>query len=497
MSSFESLTPLNGLDFNNLINARQNNYAWSISGLGDYIYVGTGRNIIPLYSSLYIQNLRFPLSLTPTVQDDRAEIWRLRKDGNSTWEKVLKAPYNSNIYGFRYMVNYRAYNGNPALYAAGTCLPPNKLKIYKSVNGIDWMETKSTVYNRGTLEGNSSRAMVIFDNKLYVANIDEGGQVTYPLLYSNIDPEFFSWELETYPSSTPNFDPNKNPSGAIVNMAVFNNRLYLATSINNKIRVWRTDTNKTELNKWTLVVDGFGNPSNTVTLAMGVFKNHLYLSGTKELPLSWIIPQGFDLIRLDKDDKVEMIVGPNSISGINSGFNNPFNVYGWQIQEYNGALYISTFDSALFMQLILEILSSYRSDDALSSELVDTLIKMYRIIVRLLNEFNYPFGFNLYKSLDGVHFLPVFLNGLGNRYNYGGRILYVDSLNDLYLGTANPFQGLEVWKYNLKYPSNDMFNTQSLPNYNKLIDSIQEFFPELNESTMNLFKTLIDSLSIN
>ncbi len=35
MSSFESLTPLNGLDFNNLINARQNNYAWSISDLGD------------------------------------------------------------------------------------------------------------------------------------------------------------------------------------------------------------------------------------------------------------------------------------------------------------------------------------------------------------------------------------------------------------------------------------------------------------------------------
>ena len=68
---------------------------------------------------------------------------------------------------------------------------------------------------------------------------------------------------------------------------------------------------------------------------MGVFKNHLYISGTKNVPLSWIIPQGCDIIRLDEYDNFEMIVGPDSISGINSGFNNPFNVYGWQIQEYD------------------------------------------------------------------------------------------------------------------------------------------------------------------
>jgi hypothetical protein len=52
----------------------------------------------------------------------------------------------------------------------------------------------------------------------------------------------------------------------------------------------------------------------------------------------------------------------------------------------------------------------------------------------------------LYISEDGVNFRSIFLNGLKNPNNYGGRILYVDSRERLYLGTANPFQGCEVWR---------------------------------------------------
>ena len=37
MSNFKNLTPTNGFNFKDLISARQNNYAWSISELGDYI----------------------------------------------------------------------------------------------------------------------------------------------------------------------------------------------------------------------------------------------------------------------------------------------------------------------------------------------------------------------------------------------------------------------------------------------------------------------------
>ena len=53
-------------------------------------------------------------------------------------------------------------------------------------------------------------------------------------------------------------------------------------------------------------------------------------------------------------------------------------------------------------------------------------------------------GFDLFKTQDGVTWLPVTIDGLGDAGNYGARTM--QSVGDsLYLGTANPFEGLEVW----------------------------------------------------
>jgi hypothetical protein len=62
-----------------------------------------------------------------------------------------------------------------------------------------------------------------------------------------------------------------------------------------------------------------------------------------------------------------------------------------------------------------------------------------------LQKFTESFGFDLWRSTDGLIWTPVSLDGLGNPYNYGARNLYVTDENRLYLGTANPFQGCEVW----------------------------------------------------
>ena len=60
MLSFKNLTPTNGFDSNDLNNARQNNYAWSMSDLRDYIYVGTGRNIpVNIISAIVPGGLHF------------------------------------------------------------------------------------------------------------------------------------------------------------------------------------------------------------------------------------------------------------------------------------------------------------------------------------------------------------------------------------------------------------------------------------------------------
>ncbi|MEI6100660.1 MAG: hypothetical protein WCP73_02370 [Eubacteriales bacterium] len=452
MPTFRNLTPVNGFDSNNLNNARQNNYAWSMSDLGDFIYVGTGRNILLNIIAGINSAIKTPILLNPDPVDNLAEIWRFRKDERLPWERVYKAQPGSGIFGFRYMIQHNPLGVGPCLYAASY---GNMVKILKSTNGVNWFILP------GDLEGTSSRAMISHNGKLYVSTVNEIGSSTDALLYRSSDPEFYPWEL-VIDKNAPGFDPEKNPRGAISNMAVFNDRIYVATSNADGVQVWRTNGAEPALNDWTLVVgNGFGDPANKYSLAIGVFKDHLYVSGTKKLPLSWFIPRGCDVVRIDKRDNWELIVGGNPLislsdskpeekcrAGIGSGFNNPFNVYAWQIQEFQGKLLISTFDDSSNMGVILTTLLTNRVALAqlIGEEITELLIDVYGAVVEILRAIRYPIGFDLYVSNDGVSFNSIFLNGLKNPNNYGGRILYPGGYRSLYVGTANPFQGCEVWK---------------------------------------------------
>ncbi len=450
---FTNLTPINGFDDNDLNNGRQNNYAWSMNELDDFIYVGTGRNILINIIKTIEPGTKLPDLINADPIDNLPEIWRYSKNGNLYWERVYKSPQGSGMTGFRFMIQHTPFGGSPCLFAASY---GSSVEILKTTNGVNWFPVP------GNLAGTSSRAMITHRGKLYVATVDEQNPNTVPFLYSSQDPEFIPWELEINPNE-PGFDPSRNPQGAISNMEVFNDKIYVATSSSEGAAVWRTNGPEPKLNDWTLIVDkGFGDPANKYTLSIGVFKDWLYVSGTKQLPLSWLIPRGCDIIRIDKKDRWELVVGgipfltsanPNlqrqrSISGLGSGFNNPFNVYAWQIQEYKGRLYVSTFDDSSNMQVILTVLLANREAlyQLIGTAITNALIEIYKAVVEILRAIRYPIGFDLYVSRDGAHFSSVFLNGLYNPNNYGGRMLFVDSCNDLYLGTANPFQGCEVFK---------------------------------------------------
>ncbi|ODA40005.1 hypothetical protein DSBG_3211 [Desulfosporosinus sp. BG] len=454
MPHFHNLTRVNGLNLSNLNNARQNNYAWSMSDLGDFIYVGTGRNILINIIKSIEPMTKLPVLIEPDPIDNRAEIWRFKKDGYQPWQIVYKAPKDSGITGFRFMIKHEPFGGSPCLFAATF---GSKVQILKTTNGVNWFILPDNV-----LQGTSSRAMVIQKGKVYVSTIDELSQTPTPLLYSSKDPEFYSWESLIDVTAT-GFDPAKNPTGAISNMAVFNNKIYVGIGDSGGAQVWRTNGPEPKLNDWTLIVDkGFGDPANKYTLSFGVFKNHLYVSGTKELPLAWFMPMGCDIIRISKNDEWILIVGGNSflpltassggvqkgVSGLGSGFNNPFNVYAWQIQEYHDQLLISTFDDSINMEVILNTLLANKLalEQLIGKTVTNLLIEIYESVVGILRAIKYPIGFDLYISEDGVHFSSIFLNGLNNPNNYGGRILYVDGHEKLYLGTANPFQGCEVWR---------------------------------------------------
>ena len=65
MYNFKNTTLTNGFDRSNLNNAQQNNYAWSISELDKYIYIGTGRNIPYNILKSINSSIISPNSITP------------------------------------------------------------------------------------------------------------------------------------------------------------------------------------------------------------------------------------------------------------------------------------------------------------------------------------------------------------------------------------------------------------------------------------------------
>jgi len=499
MFTFKEITKINGIDIDNPKNAIQNSYAWSMTELGSYLYVGTSRNMISSISIPYNLGTATPPSLV-TGSDNNAEIWRYKKDGSCPWERVFKAKPSDKIFGFRAMITHTSRNRS-AIYAASM---GENVQVFKSTDGINWIKI-----NTSNVVGTSSRAFASFNGKLYMATLDEGIGGTTPYLYESRDPEFEPFKLVINTNSKC-FRPNDNPSGGIDDLQVFNNRLYVSIATSNGAEVWRSNSCNPKTNDWILVADkGFGDSANLNVMSSGVFKNHLYIAVTKRLPLSLFIPLSFDLIRIDKNDCWEVIVGgkplvpscpttgrrTKSLSGFDSGFNSFFNVYGWQIKEFKGNLVITTYDSSTNIKTFIDALS-YNKEAHIKQWGYDNyskLINSYKQIYKLLCKYKYPKGFDIYTSKDGCHFSPVILDGLDDPNNYGGRTLYVTCENQLYLGTANPFHGTEVWKVNYTnftpYCSNNEINSY-FQNLNKLNKELLKIYPDLMDALKNTFLLL-------
>jgi len=56
-----------------------------------------------------------------------------------------------------------------------------------------------------------------------------------------------------------------------------------------------------------------------------------------------------------------------------------------------------------------------------------------------------PAGFDLFYSDDGIEWTPYTVNGFNDPHNYGGRVLIPTENYGLFVLTANPFTGCQVW----------------------------------------------------
>lgn len=470
----------------------QNNYAWSVAEFNGDLYVGTGRNI-PYFVAQAMKargvfpanwTLSFltspsgspppPLILpnhTPPSREDviawsndmRGEIWSYHE---GSWSRVHQAstfinPSNGYTYpegiGYRAMATFSDKNGTEAIYA-GVGFGFGRVLILQSTDGEHWV-----AINTSSIPSRDTRAMIAHNGKLYVGT-GEG---------------IFATD-----SPSPNEDTWVRVADfQTASLASFNGYLYAGTgnpigpSETNGFEVWRSTKDSPESpDDWQKVVSGgAGDAWNVLAGTMREFDGDLYV-GSMNLPFGTGTEgvKGFDLVRVDTKDKWELMVGnyqpklptdPRGppLSGWPSGYANPFNLYAWSIEEYHDDLYVGSFDIFSFARFIdevpggYEVLGSALASIEIGEETGNFSDELERLrdmghenmeesqvipLIRVLaNHFG---GADLWRSSDGLHWVPVDLNGLGDPNNYGLRIME-ETGEGMIIGTANPFAGCQVW----------------------------------------------------
>ena len=459
-----------------------NNYAWSMAYFKDDLYVGTGRNIpyslglalkeagiIPEDTELpYLTHPRGTPGDPEWAEDMSGEIWRYH---SGQWTRVHKATTFVTLYGtYPEGIGYRIMTTFEGAIYAGVGAGYGSILLIMSTDGENWLpvNTASIPFPGDT------RALAVHNGKLYVGT---SGQIIgdgVGGIYASSDPQPLpgpdTWEKIV------DFGENNT---AVLSLNSFNGYLYAATGNINGFEVWRSNAQAPEdpgksIDDWTRIVSGgAGDAWNAWGGTTGTFNDNLYV-GSMSLPIPPIGPKGFDLIRIYTSDAWDLIVGsyyPRAptdsrgppLSWWPAGFGNPLNFYCWSLQVYNGYLYLGSFDASVFLRYLtqdqinslidqetldwwLEELLNIGIDEQYVEELLKILEEgdLTVLIQKLVQCLG---GADLWKSPDGIHWAPVSLNGFDNPSNYGFRTMVAGSL---FVGTANPFEGCEIWRTELR-----------------------------------------------
>ena len=477
--------------------AREQSYSWSMIEYGDSIYIGTCYNpIAGIYYRNVISNLTSKGMDAEKAAKIASKLIELMYDGAMYTEgisqtspvivKVNKESYDAEIVykytaGRNNMAGYRmAAEFNDKLYFVGSGYPTNNL-----------VET-----DPDTLVNNKQGFTMFRGSK------EEDGT--------------WSWKMiigDKNRGALYDFGLGVKESGA-GNLFVYDNYLYIGNY-------------------------------NDPMLDLAEIPNN----GNFELVYNDLV-NAVNLYRMDENENIEMVVGqPNEefvagpIGNMGPGFDDPMNQYVWRMGEYNGKLFIGTFDASTllngFTQLtngelinmpkdefirklnlvkeLIELLISkdvnlvteekqielYDANTNSIDELVgaldllennldetavnntearntnESIIDMYYEIEALyeetkesltddiiseieeilsiininnikcyfaINEYckNATKGFDLLVSEDGVNFQVITRNGFNDKYNHGLRTFQATE-EGLFLGTANPFYGTQLW----------------------------------------------------
>ncbi len=224
-------------------------------------------------------------------------------------------------------------------------------------------------------------------------------------------------------------------------LGVFDGHLYAGCGNHNGPELWKSDDPAP--GNWTRVIEGgYGNNLAHGFMTLREYDGYLY-AGTVIYPMAAAGLRGCDILRIDADDNVELLVGnirdpngPNEIlplSGMSGGFDYWANVYCWYMAEHDGWFYVGTYDLA--GQLL----------DAMSSVPVEYWPEEYLVALEDLfgtDRLRWG-GSDFWRTKDGINWVPINLNGFGDRDNYGIRNM-MSTQWGLMVGTGNAVDGFEI-----------------------------------------------------
>ena len=448
---------------------RQNSWAWSMKwwrapgSATPKLFVGTSRayRCFSRASLARIAAFLFPYpppdpdqacTTDPAELPLQAEIWAWSPptsggDPRGSWERLFQSPKDEPVpgrtglfvardVGFRGMEIHKDKDGVEALYAVGVSTaalwdgtkvvdPPRILYTTTGEKGSFTPIPQADGTFMGELERGSFRSPTSYGGSLFTLHGTIQGS---GVLLGSSSPR-------TGNDAWAEVGP---PGKMFFEMEPFNGWLYLGgQDYSGGYTVLKTKAQGDPYEFITVVPGGAflkasaqnGQKPSASVVSMHVFEGRLYV-GTDNPA---------ELIRINPDDTWDLLVGsprrtPSGawiypLSGLEDGFAHQFNDHIWRQGDHDGFLYAGTYDATI----------NWKDDPTVGPA------------------FQHLEGTDVYRSPDGWYWTPVTMSGfrspgdtdysdpLDGRFNYGTRS-FADTPYGLFLGTANDFYGLNIFR---------------------------------------------------
>lgn len=475
--------------------AREQSYSWSMIEYGDSIYIGTCYNpIAGIYYRNVISNLTSKGMDGEKAAKIASKLIELMYDGAMYTEgisqtspvivKVNKESYDTEIVykytaGRNNMAGYRmAAEFNDKLYFVGSGYPTNNLVEIDPINNTSNVVFESTALDSAFSTG--IRGLYVYDNQLIMSMSSDTSDIKGVRILTTSNPSSGEWteiaNQDTFLDLPACYKRDGINGGGIWDIVSFNGYLYVSivtsktdpdTLVNNKqgFAMFRGSKEEDGTWSWKMII-GDKNQGAFYDFGLGVKE-----SGFTQLTNGELINMPKDefirklnlvkeLIELLISKDVNLVTEEKQIELYNANTNS--------IDELVGALDLlennldetavnntearNTNESIIDMYYEIEALYE-ETKESLTDDIISEIEEILSIIninnikcYFAINEYckNATKGFDLLVSEDGVNFQVITRNGFNDKYNHGLRTFQATE-EGLFLGTANPFYGTQLW----------------------------------------------------